>query len=78
MRQAVARLRHIRKAETRLDPALQFTFRDVPPGEYWIAPLTDAEPNEWFDPALLKKLASGAQALTVSPGYFPDIVVAVP
>jgi len=68
----------VRVFATQPDQKSQFTFRDVPPGEYWIAPLTDAEPNEWFDPALLKKLASGAQALTVSPGYFPDIVVAVP
>jgi hypothetical protein len=68
----------VRVFTTQPDQNSRFTFRDVPPGNYWIAPLTDAEPNEWFDPELLKKLASGAQALTVSPGVFPEIVVSVP
>jgi hypothetical protein len=68
----------VRVFATQPDQNSQFMFRDVPPGNYWIATLTDAEPNEWFDPELLKKLASGAQPLTVTPGFFPDIVVSVP
>jgi hypothetical protein len=68
----------VRVFATQPDQNGQFRFPDVPPGEYWAAPITDAEPNEWFDPALLKKLATGAQPLTVSPDNAPDVVVLIP
>jgi len=50
----------------------------VPPGDYWIAPVNDVEPNAWFDPELLKTLAANAQAVSVVDGNSPELVVALP
>ena len=78
-----------REAEAWASPAVQvfatqpdqnsrFAFRDVPPGNYWLAPVKDVEPNGWFDPELLKTLASGAQAVSVVDGNSPEFVVTIP
>ena len=63
---------------TRPDQNDQFTFRDVPPGDYWVAPVQDVEPNAWFDPELLKTLAATAQAVSVADGNSPELVVTIP
>ena len=36
----------------------RFTFRNLPPGEYRLTAITDAEPGEWFNPAFLTQLAA--------------------
>jgi protocatechuate 3,4-dioxygenase beta subunit len=38
----------------------RFTFRNLPPGEYRIAPVLDPEPGSWYDPAFLQQLDNTA------------------
>jgi len=45
-----------------------FTFRNLVPGDYFIAAIDDVEPNEWFDPALLQRLMPASMRLTISEG----------
>jgi hypothetical protein len=45
-----------------------YTYRIVPPGEYFLAPVDDVEPGEWFDPAFLQRLAPTALRLTIGEG----------
>ena len=68
----------VRVFATQPDQHSQFLFRDVPPGNDWIAPMRDVEPNGWFDRELLKTRAAGAQELTVVDGNSPAILVNVP
>jgi hypothetical protein len=42
-------------------------FPDVPPGEYLIVALEDAEPGEWSNPERLESLAPASTAITVEP-----------
>jgi hypothetical protein len=42
-----------------------FRIRGVPPGDYLVAALTDLEPGEWNDPALLDQLVPSAVRLTL-------------
>ena len=46
----------------------RYLFPDVPAGEYLIAALLDVEPNGWFDPALLAKVAPAASPLVIRRG----------
>ena len=46
----------------------RFTFRNMPPGNYRIAPVLDPEPGIWFDPAFLQQLDSGALRVPIAPG----------
>ncbi len=46
----------------------RFTFRNLPAGEYRLAAVTDVETGEWFDPAFLRTLMSGAAAVTLTNG----------
>jgi len=46
--------RRIRTARPATDGA--FTFRGMPPGDYYLGALTDLEPGEWNDPTLLGQL----------------------
>jgi protocatechuate 3,4-dioxygenase beta subunit len=46
----------------------RFTFRNLPPGEYRMTAITDAEPGEWFDPAFLNQLASASIAVSIAEG----------
>ena len=68
----------VRVFATRPDQNSWFTFHDVPPGNYWIASVKDVEPNGWFDPDLLKTLASVAQAVSIVDGNSPELVVTIP
>lgn len=43
----------------------RYTFRNLPAGEYRIAPVLDPEPGSWFDPAFLQQLDGGALRLTI-------------
>lgn len=45
----------------------RYSFRNLPPGDYRIVAVLDAEPGQWFDPAFLRSL-SGFVVLTVSDG----------
>ena len=53
-----------------LRPATDGAFgaKGLPPGEYFIAALTDLEPGEWNDPALLAQLAAAAATVTMRHG----------
>ena len=68
----------VRVFATQPDQNSRFSFRDVPPGNYWIAPVKDVEPYAWYDPELLKTLAANAQAVSVVDGNSPELVVAIP
>ena len=38
----------------------RFAFRNLPPGDYRIAPVLDPEPGTWYDPAFLQQLDATA------------------
>lgn len=46
----------------------RFTFRNLPPGEYRIAPVLDPEPGSWYDPAFLQQLDGNATRVTIGEG----------
>jgi protocatechuate 3,4-dioxygenase beta subunit len=46
----------------------QFTFRNMPPGDYRIAPVLDPEPGTWFDPAFLQQLDANALRVLIGTG----------
>jgi len=46
----------------------KFSFRDLPPGDYRLAALQDAEPGSWFDPELLKQLLTASTSVTMTEG----------
>jgi len=46
----------------------KFSFRDLPPGEYRMVALDDAEPGSWFDPDFLKQLVGASMSLTITEG----------
>jgi hypothetical protein len=46
----------------------RFTFRNLPPGEYRMTAITDAEPGEWYDPAFLSQLASASIPVSIAEG----------
>jgi protocatechuate 3,4-dioxygenase beta subunit len=46
----------------------RFTFRNMPAGDYRIAPVLDPEPGTWFDPAFLQQLDTNALRVPIGPG----------
>jgi len=46
----------------------RYTVRNLPPGEYGIAAVTDVEPGEWFDPAFLRELTGASMRITLADG----------
>ena len=46
----------------------RFIFRNLPPGEYQLAALTDVEQGEWFDPEFLARLLPASIAITIADG----------
>ena len=46
----------------------RFVFRDLPAGEYFIAALTDLDPDGWQAPAFLEQVASAAFKLRLAEG----------
>lgn len=58
--------RRVRTTRPATDGA--FSIRGVPSGDYLVAALTDLEPGEWNDPALLDELVSSAVRLTLREG----------
>ena len=45
-----------------------FSVKGLPPGEYFLAALSDLETGEWNDPALLEQLAGSAAKVTLRDG----------
>jgi hypothetical protein len=45
-----------------------FAIRNLPPGEYHLAALTDLDPAEWQTPAFLSQLAPVALKFTLADG----------
>jgi hypothetical protein len=43
----------------------RFTFRNVPPGDYRLAPVLDPEPGVWFDPGFLQQLDNAAIRISI-------------
>jgi len=46
----------------------RYTVRNLPPGEYAIAAVTDVEPGEWFDPDFLKDLIAASMRISLADG----------
>jgi hypothetical protein len=46
----------------------QYSMQNLPPGEYYVAALSEVAPDEWLDPALLSETVPLALRLTVGPG----------
>jgi uncharacterized protein (DUF2141 family) len=58
--------RHIQAIRPATDG--RYTVRGLPPGNYFIAALTDVEDGEWFDPAFLDALIPAAIEISLSDG----------
>ncbi len=46
----------------------RYTVRNLPPGDYAIAAVTDVEPGEWYNPAFLQELVGASLRVSLSPG----------
>jgi hypothetical protein len=46
----------------------RFTFRNLPPGEYRLAPVLDPDPGAWYDPAFLEQLENTALRVPLGAG----------
>jgi len=44
----------------------KYTFRNLPPGDYLIAAVTDVEQGQWFDPAFLAQLVDAGAKVTLA------------
>jgi hypothetical protein len=58
--------RHLRHAYT--SPDGEYAFDHLPPGEYYVIAIDDAESEDWQDPQTLAVLAGRATTLAVAPG----------
>jgi protocatechuate 3,4-dioxygenase beta subunit len=68
----------LRVFATQPDQEGRFAFPNVPPGAYRLAPVTDAEPNQWFDPAFLATLVDRSMPVTVTRESTDGIRLALP
>jgi hypothetical protein len=46
----------------------EYRFTDLPPGEYLLAALTDADPKEWQQTTFLEQVAAAAVKVTIGDG----------
>ncbi len=53
---------------TRPDTEGRFSIRSLPPGNYRLTAVTDAEPGEWFNPDFLAQLVGGSIPITLAEG----------
>jgi hypothetical protein len=67
--------RRIRTARPATDGT--FTFGNIPPGEYRLVPVVDAEPGSWFDPAFLQQIDSAADRVQIAEGEQKSVSVRV-
>jgi protocatechuate 3,4-dioxygenase beta subunit len=58
--------RRIRTARPATDGV--FTFTNLPPGDYRIVPVVDAEPGSWFDPGFLQQIDPAADRVQIAEG----------
>lgn len=52
----------------RTDQAGLYRIRNLPPGDYFVVATDDVEPGEWFDPAFLERVRSGAHRISINEG----------
>jgi hypothetical protein len=45
-----------------------FSFNHLPPGDYRVIAIEDAESDDWQDPQVLAALATRATTLSIAPG----------
>jgi len=57
-----------RIAATRPDTDGRYSFSNLPPGEYRLTAIVDAEPGEWYNPAFLGQIGAGSIPITIGPG----------
>jgi len=57
-----------RSVTTRPATTGRYLVRNLPPGEYYVAAVTDIEPGEWYDPAFLERLVSASTKVTIGEG----------
>ena len=57
-----------RGAMSRPSSAGRYEIKGLPPGEYLVVAMTDVEYGDWWDPALLERLAPAASKITLSEG----------
>jgi len=55
-----------RVAGAQCDASGRYVIHNLAPGEYRVAAVTDLEPNEWFDPAVLERLLATSTPLTIA------------
>jgi hypothetical protein len=53
---------------TRPTSAGEFAFDDLPPGDYWLAALSDADGASWQRPEFLERVVPAAAAVTIGEG----------
>ena len=46
----------------------RYSIRNLPPGEYFIAAVTDVEQGDWFDPKFLERLVDASVRVTLGEG----------
>lgn len=46
----------------------RYTVRNLPPGDYALAAVTDVEPGEWFNPEFLKELIAASMRISLADG----------
>ena len=46
----------------------RFSVSGLAPGEYYLAALTDFDPNDWYDPEFLEQVVPGAIKVTLTAG----------
>jgi hypothetical protein len=56
----------------------RFTFRNLPAGEYRLAPVLDPEPGSWYDPAFLQQLDNTALRVPIADGEKKEQNLRVP
>jgi hypothetical protein len=56
----------------------RFTFRNLPAGDYRLAPVFDPEPGSWFDPAFLQQLDGAAVRVSIGDGEKKEQTLRVP
>ena len=65
-RQSIVTPRRVRSVRTGTGGG--YTFRDLPPGEYFIGAVSDAAVSNWSDPRTLDAISRVSQRITVSDG----------
>jgi hypothetical protein len=56
----------------------RFTFRNLPAGEYRLAPVLDPEPGSWYDPSFLQQLDNAAVRINLADGEKKEQNLRVP